>query len=142
MEGALEWRTVSTTSVEIPKSMRWATSEATPTVSITLGEVHDCATCLSHKVSLTGISHREPLRRDTRSENHTRAGKNRATSNRLAPRGEGEPEWTTWCLLKCKQAWLNTLQICSTTLGWSLHSPGLNPCLITMSSPWLRYPRM
>ncbi len=41
MEGALEWRMVSTTSVERPESMSWAPSEVKPTVSIVLdgGEI-------------------------------------------------------------------------------------------------------
>ncbi len=37
-------------------------------------------------------------------------------------------------------AWPKTLQICFTTSGWSLHSPGLGPCLDRMSAPILRCP--
>ncbi len=37
-------------------------------------------------------------------------------------------------------AWPKTLQIYFTTSGWSLHSPGLGPCLDRMSAPILRCP--
>jgi len=37
VEGALEWRMVSTTSVERPKLMSWVPSEAKPNVSTILG---------------------------------------------------------------------------------------------------------
>ncbi len=37
-------------------------------------------------------------------------------------------------------AWPNSLHISSTTSGWSLHSPGLSPCLDRMSAPILWTP--
>ncbi len=39
-------------------------------------------------------------------------------------------------------AWPNSLYISSTTSGWSLHSPGLSPCLDRMSAPILWAPGM
>ncbi len=43
-----------------------------------------------------------------------------------------------------KSTWArpNFFQICSITSLWSIHSPGLSPCLYRMSAPWLRYPGM
>ncbi len=39
-------------------------------------------------------------------------------------------------------AWSNSLHFSSTTSGWSLHSPGLSPCLDRMSAPILWTPVM
>ncbi len=39
-------------------------------------------------------------------------------------------------------AWPNSLYISSNTSGWSLHSPGLSPCLDRMSAPILWAPGM
>ncbi len=48
--------------------------------------------------------------------------------------GQGEPEGTVRCLSQL--TWPEpgqTLQVCFTTSRWSIHSPGLSPCLDRMS---------
>ncbi len=52
----------------------------------------------------------------------------------------GEPEWTVRCL--SRRLMSGSLQISSTTSEWSLHSPGLSPCLDRMSAPILWTPGM
>ncbi len=46
----------------------------------------------------------------------------------------------SWVAKRSTWAWPNTLQICFTASGWSIHSPGLCPCLDRMSAPILRCP--
>ncbi len=46
----------------------------------------------------------------------------------------------SWVAMRSTWAWPSTLQICFTTSGWSIQSPGLGPCLDRMSAPILRCP--
>uniref|UniRef100_A0A672R0S2 Mitogen-activated protein kinase kinase kinase n=1 Tax=Sinocyclocheilus grahami TaxID=75366 RepID=A0A672R0S2_SINGR len=107
--GALDWSIGSTTSVERPDARSCAPSGATPTTSITLGGGEEWC----------------------------------------PPPERGGPQWS-WicvrenqsgqCLVSCDanrstSAWPNSLQRSSTTSGWSLHPPGLSPCLDRISAP-------
>ncbi len=46
----------------------------------------------------------------------------------------------SWVAKRSTWAWPKTLHICFTTLGWSIHSPGLGPCLDRMSAHTLSCP--
>ncbi len=65
--------------------MSCAPSGATPTASITPGGGKHHTSACERRSLLTGISHGELSRRETRSENHTRPGQNGATSNSRTP---------------------------------------------------------
>ncbi len=62
-EGALECRMVSTTSVERPESMSWASSEAKPTVSTVLVGGKYQAPCLGQKIRPDGELQRRPVKK-------------------------------------------------------------------------------
>ncbi len=174
IEGALECRMVSTTSVERPESMSRAHSEAKSTVSTVLVGGEISSTLLGTEgPSWPGApeerNHTLPGHRGAMRSSRTRSRRTlpRTPGSRAiggnayrrslghvctivsSPEGAGcmrENQSGQWDISRdanrCTCAWPNSLHISATTSRWSLHSPGLSPCLDRMSSSTLWTPGM
>ncbi len=138
--------------------MSWAPSNAKPTVSTVLVGGETSSPLLGKEgLSWRGSSRVGPSRRDIISGNHTLSGYHgamirsrtrcrrtlsstpgsRAIGIKAYRRRENQSrQWdVSWDSNRSTWAWPNSLHISSTTSGWSLHSPGLTPCLLLHYGP-------